>query len=146
MLFRSANRVRIVAFNVDPGGSGAPQLRAFMNEYGWNPRDTRWQFLTGSPADIHRVVTRGYMIYYAKISLAEEGREIAKGRAQGVYAPGPIAKNTLADKTHVNYDVVHNDILELVGPHGEIRKIYDDAEKVPENDLFAAVRSLAAQN
>ncbi|MGH7329136.1 MAG: SCO family protein [Polyangiaceae bacterium] len=140
-----ANRVQFVAFNVDPAGSGAPQLRAFMNEYGWNPRDTRWQFLTGSPQAIHHVVTDGYMVYYAKESLAQEAREEAQERAKGGHVAEPRVQNKLADKAHVDYDVVHNDILELVGPDGQIRKIYDDGEKVPEKDLFADVRTLAAQ-
>ncbi|TAM60246.1 hypothetical protein EPN52_05720 [bacterium] len=36
-----ADRVQLLAFNVDPGGSGPGQMRAFQREYGWNPRDLR---------------------------------------------------------------------------------------------------------
>ncbi|MGH7662457.1 MAG: SCO family protein [Vulcanimicrobiaceae bacterium] len=136
------DRVRIVAFNVDPGGSGPPQLRAFMKEYGWNPDDQRWQFLTGSPAAIHRVVYHGYMVYYQKESLAQEARAATRERKQGVYRPQPTVENKLADEAHVNYDVVHNDLLEVVGPQGRIRKIYDDAEKVSEQQLISVIREL----
>ncbi len=139
-----ANDVRIVTFNVDPSGSGPPQLRAFMKEFGWNPRDTRWEFLTGSPAEIHRVVYSGYMVYYKKESLAQEARDAAKERKEGVYRPQPSSENPLASKAHVDYDVIHNDVLEIVAPNGRIRKIYDDAEKVPEKELFSDIRELLA--
>lgn len=138
------NRVRIVSFNVDPGGSGPDQMRAFMKEYGWNPADTRWQFLTGSPAAIHDVVYRGYMVYYEKETLAQEARDAARERSQGTYVPQPTVSNSVAEKAHVDYDIVHNDVLEIVGPRGRIRKIYDDAEKVPEKELFAVVDGLLA--
>ena len=137
-----ADRVRVVAFNVDPAGSGPSQLRAFMQEYGWNPQDTRWQFLTGSPEEIRRVVYRGYMVYYQKESFAEEAREAARERARGEYVPEPSVQNEVAARAHVNYDIVHNDVMEIVGPDGRIRKIFDDAERVPEEELFAVVRTL----
>ena len=136
--------VRIVSFNVDPSGSGPAQLQAFMKEYGWDPRDMRWEFLTGSPAEIHRVVYSGYMVFYQRESLAQESRDAAKERKEGVYRPQPSSKNELADKAHVDYDVIHNDVLELVDQHGRIRKIYDDAEKVPEQELFSDIRELLA--
>ena len=137
-----ASRVRIVAFNVDPEGSRAPQLRAFMREYDWDPRDTHWQFLTGSPSDVRRVVYRGFMVYYKKESLALEAREAARERARGTYLPQPTVVNPLAEKANAGYDIVHNDVLEIVGPRGNIREIFDDAERVSEQELFAAVRAL----
>jgi protein SCO1/2 len=139
-----ANRVRIVSFNVDPSGSGPAQLRAFMKEYGWNPSDTRWEYLTGSPAVVHHVVYSGYMVYFKKESLAREARDAARERKEGIYRPQPTEDNKLADKAHVNYDVIHNDVLELVDPNGRIRKIYDDAEKVPEKELFSDIREILA--
>jgi protein SCO1/2 len=137
-----ADRVRIVAFNVDPQGSGPPQMRAFLRQYGWNPEDTRWQFLTGSPAEIRRVVTRGYMVGYERESLAQEARDEARERAQGTYIPQPSVENPLAAKAHVDYDVGHNDVLEIVGPDGRIEKIFDEAERVPDDQLLAVVQRL----
>lgn len=144
---KSANlsdRVRVVSFNVDPSGSKPAQLRAFMKEYGWDPRDTRWEFLTGSSASIHRTVYGGYMVYYKKESLAQENRDAAKERREGVYRPQPTSRNVLAEKAKKDYDVIHNDVLEVVDQRGRIRKIYDDAEKVPEQELFSDIRELLA--
>ena len=56
------SRVQLVSFNVDAGHSSGVVLRAFMSQYGWSPRDTRWEFLTGTPAAIRHVVTGGYHI------------------------------------------------------------------------------------
>jgi len=134
-------RVRIVAFNVDPAGSGPRQIRAFMQEYGWDPRDLRWQFLTGTPAQIMRVVQRGYMVDYWRVSDAEEEREAAKERAAGTYVAEPTVANAVAERAHVNYDIVHNDMLEIVGPDGTIRRLYDGAEKVSDAQLLAAVEA-----
>jgi protein SCO1 len=137
-----ANRVQIVAFNVDPNGSGPKQMRAFMNEYGWDPSDTHWQYLTGTAAEVHRVVRDGYMVYYQRESLAEEAHDEAIEKKEGTYVAEPDVKNTLADEAHVNYDIVHNDLLEVVSPNGEIVKIFDDAEKVRAQDLLVVVRAL----
>jgi len=137
-----ANRVEIVAFNVDPGGSGPKQMAAFMHEYGWDPSDTHWQYLTGSAADVHRVVYDGYAVYYGRESLAEEAHDEALEKKAGSYVPEPEVKNELADKAHVDYDVVHNDVLEVVSPNGDVVKIYDGADKVHARDLLATVRAL----
>lgn len=137
-----ADRVRIVAFNVDPAGSGPSQMRTFQREYGWNPRDTRWQFLTGTPSEIRRVVYGGYLVDYWRESLAQEARDEARERAQGTYVPQPEVVNPLAERAHVGYDVIHNDLLEVVDAHGEIRKIYDEADNVGADQLLAVIRSL----
>jgi protein SCO1 len=137
-----ANRVQIVAFNVDPAGSGPKQMRAFMREYGWDPCDTHWQYLTGTALEMHNVVRDGYMVYYQRESLGEEARDEAIEKKAGSYVPEPVVKNKLADEAHVNYDVVHNDLLEVVSPNGEIVKIFDDAEKLRGRDLLAEARAL----
>jgi len=137
-----AKRVRIVAFNVDPAGSGPAQMRAFMREYGWNPSDTRWEFLTGSPSAIRRVVTGGYMISFERESLADEAREEAKERAAGEYVPQPEVQNEVAQRANVDYDIVHNDALEIVGPDGRIYKIFEDAEKVTSEQLLATIHAI----
>jgi protein SCO1 len=137
-----AQHVQIVTFNVDPAGSGPAEMRAFMREYGWDPRNLAWQFLTGTPTQVRRVVYNGYMIGYQRESLSEEARYEAMEKAHGTYVPEPTAKNALAEQRHVDYDVVHNDILELVDTRGEIRKLYDDAEKASDTELITDVRAL----
>ncbi|HUA09622.1 MAG TPA: SCO family protein [Candidatus Acidoferrales bacterium] len=140
-----ADRVQIVAFNVDPTGSGPKAMSAFMREYGWNPSDTHWQYLTGSAAEIHRVVRDGYMIDYERVTLAEEARDEALEKKAGTYVAEPEVQNKVADAAHVDYDVVHNDLLEIVSPTGEIVKIFDDAEKVRGAELLLAVQAAANQ-
>ncbi len=130
------DRVRIVAFNVDPGGTGPRQMRAFLKEYGWNPRDTHWEFLTGKPQAIRRVVTQGYHIAYQKVANGEDS-------AQGPeLTPQPEVVNALAAKAQVGYDIAHNDGLAIVDPQGRIRKFYTQADVVSNERLFAVIQAL----
>lgn len=133
------NKVRIVAFNVAPGGTGPKQMRAFLKEYGWNPKNLHWQYLTGKPAAIRRVVTKGFHIAYRKVSNRQEQAAQANGPA---LAPQPTVYNPLAQKAHVDYDVTHNDGLIIVGPHGHVRKVYDQADLVSTQQLLRQVRQL----
>ena len=130
------DRVRIVAFNVDPGGTGPRQMRAFLKEYGWNPRDTRWEFLTGKPQAIRRVVTQGYHIAYQKVADGEDG---AQGPA---LTPQPEVVNALAAKAQVGYDITHNDGLAIVDPQGRIRRYYTQADVVSNERLFGVIQAL----
>ena len=43
----------------------------------------------------------------------------------------------------VDYDVVHNDVIEIVGPQGQIQKVFDDASQVSEAELKVAVVAAA---
>lgn len=136
------SRVVLVTFNVDPAGTGPKQLRAFLSEYGADPRDPGWQFLTGTPAAIRRVVRDGYHVSYQRVSLAQENQEIAQEKRAGTYLPQPEAVNPLAAHANVDYDVVHNDLLALVDAHGRIRKLYPDADVVSEQRLLRAIQTL----
>jgi len=132
------DRVAIVAFNVDPGGTGPEQMRAFLKEYGWDPRDTHWQFLTGTPAAIRQVVTQSYHIAYEKVANGETG-------AQGPeLTPQPEVVNKLAAKMKPAYDITHNDGLAIVDPEGRIRKFYTQADVVSNERLFVVIKALLA--
>lgn len=131
------NQVRIVAFNVDPAGSGPRQMRAFLKEYGWDPRDTRWEYLTGKPQAIRRVVTQGYHIAYERVANANAGAP------QGpTLTPQPEVVNPLAIEAHVSYDITHNDGLAIVDPQGRIRKFYTQADVVSNERLFRVIKAL----
>ncbi|MDE2089184.1 MAG: SCO family protein [Gammaproteobacteria bacterium] len=136
------SKVVLVTFNVDPAGAGPKQLRAFLAEYGAAARDPGWQFLTGTPAAIRRVVRDGYHVSYQRVSLAQENREIAREKRAGIYLPEPQALNPLADRAHVDYDVVHNDLMALVDARGRIRKLYQNADVVSEQRLIRAIGRL----
>jgi protein SCO1/2 len=130
------DRVEIVAYNVDPGGVGPQQMRAFLKEYGWSPRERNLQFLTGTPQQIHRVVVSGYHVAYQKVP---NGSDAGGGPAQ---TPQPEVVNALAAKAGVAYDIVHNDALEIVDPQGRIRRFYPQADVVSTARLMKAIKAL----
>lgn len=131
------DKVEIVSFDVDPAHTGPTEMRAFLRQYGWNPEDPHWQYLTGSPTDLRRVIQNGFKVWYKRVSLASE-----RGGA-GAYQVQPEVENKLAEKAHTNYDIVHNDVLEVVDRQGRIRKIYDDADTVSWRELLTTVESLS---
>lgn len=124
-------RVQLVAFNVDPGGAGPAQLRAFWSEFGGDPADPHFSFLTGTPAQIHAVVADGFHVDYERVP---------GGDASDATSP-PTVPNPLAQRAHVNYDVEHNDFLEIVGPQGRIRQIFDNGSQVTPGQLVPAIRA-----
>lgn len=136
------DRVQFVAFDVDPAHTGPAVLSAFMRQYGWDPKDTRWQFLTGAPGEIRRIVTGGFHVDYQQVpeSLAEH--QAKEAEKQGLYSPPPEVENPLAKKAGVDYDVTHNDALVLVDERGRIRRIYAEADRVSDSDLVTAIRRL----
>ncbi len=138
-----ADKVEVVAFNVDPAGTGPAQMRAFLQEYGWNPSDPRWQYLTGTPRQIRRVVTGGFHVDYQRV--VDSGPDAAASLPALAVAgsdPQPIVANPLATQAHVHYDITHEDALMLVDPQGRVRAIYDQADAVGKFRLLHAVRSL----
>ena len=137
-----ANRVQFLSFNVDPADAGPAQMRAFMHEYGWSPTDTHWEYLTGSVAQTRQVVRHGFMVSYERESNSEEDREIAQARKAGTYVPQPEVSNPLAKRANVDYDIVHNDLMEVIGPRGHIRAIYPAAENVTADEIIAITKKL----
>lgn len=141
-LAKLQHRVQIVAFNVDPWHTGPAQAAAFMREYGWNPADLRWQFLSSTPAATRRVVRQGYHVDYEQVSFAQEAADAAMQKAEGDYVPQPQVANALAAKAKPDYDVVHNDMLVLVGPRGQVRWLSGDADSVGDVHLLNLIRGL----
>jgi cytochrome oxidase Cu insertion factor (SCO1/SenC/PrrC family) len=142
-----ADRVGVVAFDVDPGGTGPKQMRGFLREYGWNPADPHWQYLTGTPAQIRRVVTGGYHVDYQKVMDTGSGdAQPSPALAVAGSDPQPIVANPLADKAHVDYDITHEDVMMVVDPQGRVRRIYNQADAVGTSELLREVhRVLGAQ-
>lgn len=137
-------RAVLVSYNVDPAHTGVTQMREYFRQYGVSPKDTNWRYLTGNPALVAHVVRDGYHVYYQRISLAQEHKEIAEQRAQGIYTPVPFVDNPLAERVHPGYDVVHNDVIYIVDQSGRIRTVYAEGSKVTLEGLLAAVRRYAA--
>ncbi|BEP14298.1 hypothetical protein acdb102_26090 [Acidothermaceae bacterium B102] len=136
----NGKRVQMVAFNVDPEATGPAQMRAFLQQYGVSPADPGWSYVTGSLADIQHVVQNGYGVYFEKILRTDEAAQIAKEKKLGTYTPEPEVANPLFDKAKPNYDIVHNDQIDVVAPGGKISKIFSAGASVSETDLYAAVQ------
>lgn len=134
-------KVDFVAFNVDPGEAGPSVMSAFLRQEGINPNDQSWHFLTGTPAQVSRVVRNGFHVYYQKVTLAQEKRAEARQKRAGTYTPEPDEPNALATRAHVNYDIVHNDAIEVVDPHGVIRTFIDSGDKASPRQLDEAIRN-----
>lgn len=139
-----ANKVQLVAFNVDPAHAGPKEMAAFMRQYGWTPGDTRWQYLTGSPLEVRRVVTGGFHVDYEEVPkslVLQQEREAAR---EGLYSPVPKVVNPLAEKVNPDYDVTHDDVLVLVDPRGRVRRLYQSADRLSDQTLLAGIRQLLA--
>ncbi|MEJ2436357.1 MAG: hypothetical protein P8Y53_25635, partial [Pseudolabrys sp.] len=105
---------------------GPKQMREFLHQYSWNPKDPHWQFLTGSEAQIHRVVTGGYHVAFRRVTDSDSDADTGP-----VETPQLTVSNPLAEKVKPGFDITHNDAIEIVDGKGRIRKIYDDADVVP---------------
>lgn len=134
-------KVAFVAFDVDPANSGPAQERAFLQEFGISPADPAWHYLTGTPAEIRRVVHGGFHIYFQKVSIAAEKRAARREKRQGTYIAQPDEPNPLASKAAVNYDIVHNDSIEIVGPAGRIVYYTSFGDKISAAQLVAGVKA-----
>lgn len=125
-------RVEIVTFNVDPSGAGPAQLRRFIAQYGGEADPgaggVHWHFLTGSAAEVRKVVRDGYHIAYWKAAGAEEA--------------GMTRPNRLAEKADVGYDVKHTDATYLVGSQGKIIGLRQGPSSADASALLAAVHRL----
>jgi protein SCO1/2 len=139
-----AERVQFVAFNVDPENTGSPQMTAFLRQFGWNPEDTRWQFLTGPSDEVRKVVSKGFFIDYERVSEAQQEAAAEAERQRGTFVPEPEVANPLAVQAKPDYDILHNDALVVVDPQGRIRQVYDEASRVPNADLLATINRLVA--
>ena len=139
---KMAGKVQLIAFNVDPDSTGPTEMKAFQKQYGWDPHNMHWQYLTGTPHEIHQIVTGSYYIDYEKVSEASEDREIEKQKKQGTYVPEPEVSNKLAEKVQPDYDIVHNDALAIVDTTGHVRKIFENADRVSDQRIMNAIYQL----
>lgn len=135
-----AGRTQLVSFNVDPAGAGPAQLAAFLREFRADPTDGSWEFLTGTPEQIHQTVYGGFHVLYQRVSVASENASIAQQRAAGTYSPQPVEPNPLTP-ADLDYDIVHNDLVEVVAPDGRITAMFPEGSKVNEAQLVAAIRA-----
>jgi cytochrome oxidase Cu insertion factor (SCO1/SenC/PrrC family) len=132
------DQVQLITFNVDPENTGPAEMSAFQKQYGWDPENPHWQYLTGPPETIRKIVTDGYHVYYRKVQEDDEETEITDTDA----VPEPVVENRLADKAGVDYDIMHNDLIAIVDPQGRIRKIFGEADRVSDEQLMEVIQQL----
>ncbi|HET8995350.1 MAG TPA: SCO family protein [Acetobacteraceae bacterium] len=138
-----ADSVQVVAFDVDPAGTGPKEMRGFLKEYGWDPQNTHWQYLTGTPKQIRTIVTGGYHVDYQKV--ADTGPDPDPKTQAALLdgdTPQPYVANPLADKANVKYDITHENVLMLVDPEGRVRVIHAQADAVSQWELLKEVKAI----
>jgi len=134
-------KVQLVSFNVDPENTGIDQMRTFQRQYGWNPEDPRWAYLTGKPEQIRHIVRDAFHIYYKKVRTGhDEGEE-----GEGTHIPELVVGNRLAEQAQVGYDIVHNDALVIVDTQGRIRKYFSEADRISDDQLIEVIRQLLGE-
>ena len=57
----------------------------------------------------------------------------------------PEVVNKLAETAHADYDIVHNDVIEIVDQQGRIRRIFDDADTINWTRLLSVVQGLLGE-
>jgi cytochrome oxidase Cu insertion factor (SCO1/SenC/PrrC family) len=149
------DKVQLVTFNVDPAGASPAVLHRYIAQYGGHPDDPVWRYLTGTPAQIRQTVTGGFHIFFNKVSLRYEQKQLAKQERQAArqaltqpspqpYTPPPHEPNPLATQAHVNYDVTHNDYVEIINRSGDIVAVFDQASTLTREQLLTAVNDALA--
>jgi cytochrome oxidase Cu insertion factor (SCO1/SenC/PrrC family) len=115
-------------------------MRAFMQEYGVSPTDPSWSYLTGTPDQIRHVVSDGYHVYYEQISLVDEAKQVLKEKQLGTYTPAKVVPNYLTAQAKPDYDIVHNQQIDVVAPDGRVASLFSEGSEVSETDLYQAVQ------
>ncbi len=130
-----AAHVVLVSFDLDPGESSPAVLRAFQRNYGWNPKNTGWEFLTGTLPALRRVVTGGFHVTWYLVPKGSAEERAPPGATPPLYSANPLA-------ARARLDALHPALLEVVGPHGTIRRIFNSGSLVSTPRLLGVVRRL----
>ncbi|MBZ0156250.1 MAG: SCO family protein [Alphaproteobacteria bacterium] len=104
--------VRLVSFSVDPERDTPPVLRRYGEEYGADFR--RWNFLTGPPEELKRVIIDGFGAWYG---------------------PAPAKDVSLMEISHTLK-------LALVDDKGNLRGFYEHDESGTDEILHRAIHVL----
>src|SRR3954447_14797029 len=78
----NGKRVQIVAFNVDPDNTGPKEMSTFLQQYGVDPSDPGWTYVTGSKTEIDHIVQNGFGVYFESILRTDEAKQIAAEKAK----------------------------------------------------------------
>lgn len=142
-------KVQIVSFNVGSGLEKAPIARLskesaeFMHEYGADPHDPLWQFLSSpTQAQMNRIVQQGFHEYFQMISLSVENKIFSTQQKKGTFNYMPNMVNHLAEQQNPDFDITHSSSILIVGRHGSVRYVFDNADNVKNSKLLDSIRTL----
>lgn len=108
--------VRSVSFTVDPGHDTPPILQAYAEQH--HADANRWLFLTGTRAELYRLVSEGF-----HLAVAERSPE------EATQTPGEI--------------ITHSDRFVLVDSTGQVRAYYHGTESVSVEQILQDLRTLS---
>lgn len=109
--------VRLVSISVDPEHDTPPVFLAYAKRHSADL--TRWHFLTGPMATVHRLITQGFRLHVGE----KEPLPGAEGAPRAPGAPGAsgAAMTTPADEL---FDIAHTSRFVLVDQRGALRGTY----------------------
>jgi protein SCO1/2 len=110
--------VRLITLTADPEHDTAEVLQAYGDRFGADPE--RWQFLTGSKAELYRVALDG-------LKLASEEIDPAQ-------------------RENLNDLYIHSTRMVLVDGAGRVRGYFDGVDADTPERLRAAIRRLQREN
>jgi cytochrome oxidase Cu insertion factor (SCO1/SenC/PrrC family) len=87
-------------------------------------------------------VTGAYHVSYRKVGDDDPDQNPDPDPLEPDSIPEPVVANKLADEAGVDYDIVHNDMLAIVDTRGRIRKIFEDADRVSDEQMLNVIRRL----
>ena len=88
------------------------------------------------------MVTGGYHVGFQKVADTGSDDGVVTSSDQ---TPQVAVANPLAARVKPDFDIAHNDAIEIVDTHGRIRKIYDNADVVSAEQLWNDIAPLLKQ-
>lgn len=117
--------VVLLSFNLDPRRATPAVLQKFQQIFGWNPHDLLWEFLTGPPSTIDRLVKSGFKVWFG---FAPNSTEPG--------SPPPLHWINPLNPTGAVPNPAHQDPLEVYGPHHHLDRFYQDGSLVSAGRLM----------
>jgi cytochrome oxidase Cu insertion factor (SCO1/SenC/PrrC family) len=114
-----SKQVILLSFNLDPKSASPATLARFQRIFGWNPKDPLWEFLTGPPPRLDRVVKDGFHVWFGKVATTTRRGVIPALRWHNPLNPHGLHPNPS-----------HEDPLEIYGPGGHLRRIFQSGSLV----------------
>lgn len=113
----AGSAIKLVSFTTDPAYDTPPILKKYADRFGAD--DSRWLFLTGDKAELHRATV--------------DGMKLA------------VLAKPAADQTSANDLFIHSEKFVLIDKEGQLRGYFDGEQPESVSQAVAAARQLARQ-